>query len=131
MDPIFLSLEKILDLHKIQVHEFGGSLGVRDMGLLQSAVAMPAAQFGGQYLHVDLYEMASAYLYHIALNHPFVDGNKRAAAMAADVFLLMNGILVTAGQSTFEKMVLEVAQGKMEKHEVAEFFRKNSKKVKN
>ncbi|HTC21756.1 MAG TPA: type II toxin-antitoxin system death-on-curing family toxin [bacterium] len=130
MDPVFLSLEKILEIHQIQIREFGGSHGVRDIGLLQSATAMPQAQFGAQYLHGDLFEMAAAYLYHVALNHPFVDGNKRVAAMAADIFLLMNGILLTANESELTEITLEVAQRKVEKPEIASFFRKHSKKMK-
>lgn len=130
MEPDFLSLEKILEIHQIQIREFGGSPGVRDIGLLQSAVAMPQAQYGSQYLHSDLYEMAAAYLYHIALNHPFIDGNKRVGAMAADVFLLMNGIFPTMDEDAWANLVLEVAQRKMEKPEIAAFFRKHSKKSK-
>ena len=130
MEPDFLSLEKLLEIHQIQIVEFGGSHGVRDIGLLQSATAMPQAQFGGQYLHSDLYEIAAAYLYHIALNHPFVDGNKRVAAMAADIFLLMNGIQLTAGETDFTELVLKVAQRKMEKPEIAVFFKKHSKRAK-
>jgi death-on-curing protein len=128
MEPDFLSLEKLLEIHQIQITEFGGSHGVRDIGLLQSATAMPQAQFGGQYLHPDLYETA-AYLYHVALNHPFVDGNKRVAAMAADIFLLMNGIQLTINEDDFTELVLKVAQRKMEKPEIAAFFRKHSKKT--
>jgi death-on-curing protein len=102
---------------------------LRDIGLLQSATAMPAAQFGGQYLHSNLHEMAAAYLYHIALNRPFIDGNKRVAVMAADIFLLMNGILLTAGVEDMVKLGLEVAQRKVEKPEIAAFFRKHSRKM--
>lgn len=130
MEPQFLSLEKILEIHQIQIREFGGSHGVRDIGLLQSASVMPQAQFGGQYLHPDLYEMGAAYLYHIALNHPFVDGNKRVGAMAADIFLLMNGIQLTLEETDFVEMVLKVAQRKMEKPEIATVLRKHSKKLK-
>ncbi|SRR5665213_27775 len=129
MEPDFLSLEKLLEIHQIQITEFGGSHGVRDIGLLQSATVMPQAQFGGQYLHPDLYEMAAAYLYHVALNHPFVDGNKRVAAMAADIFLLMNGIQLTITEADFTELVLKVAQRKMEKPEIAAFFRKHFKKT--
>jgi death-on-curing protein len=129
MEPDFLSLEKLLEIHHIQIAEFGGSHGVRDIGLLQSATAMPQAQFGGQYLHADLYEMAAAYLYHVALNHPFVDGNKRVAAMAADIFLLINGIQLTVNEADFTELVLKVAQRKMEKPEIAAYFRNNSKKT--
>lgn len=128
MEPDFLSLEKILEIHQIQIREYGGSDGLRDVGLLQSAVAMPAAEFGGQYLHTDLYEMAAAYLYHLALNHPFVDGNKRVAAMAADIFLLVNGIYLTASSEAFANLTLDVAQRKMEKPEIAIFLRHHSKK---
>jgi death-on-curing protein len=129
MEPDFLSLEKILEIHEIQIREFGGGSGIRDIGLLQSATSMPQAQFGGQYLHVNLYEMAAAYLYHLALNHPFVDGNKRVAAMATDIFLLMNGVLLTASEAALSELTLEVAQRKMEKPEIASFFRKHSKKL--
>jgi death-on-curing protein len=129
MEPDFLSLEKILEIHQIQIREFGGSAGIRDIGLLQSATSMPQAQFGGQYLHSDLYEMATAYLCHLALNHPFVDGNKRVALMAADIFLLMNGVLLTAGETALTELTLTVAQHKMEKSEIAAFFRKHSKKL--
>lgn len=128
MEPNFLSLETILKIHQVQIHEFGGSDGIRDVGLLQSATAMPQAQFGGQYLHVNLYEMAAAYMYHIALNHPFVDGNKRVGFMAADTFLITNGILLTASVSDIIDLGLEVAQGKVEKPEIVVFFRKHSRK---
>ena len=128
MEPVFLNLEKVLEIHQIQIREFGGSSGLRDIGMLQSAVAMPAAQFGGQYLHADLHEMAAAYLYHLALNHPFVDGNKRVAAMAADIFLLMNDILLTASVEELTDLTLDVAQRKLENPETAAFFKKNSRK---
>ena len=129
MEPDFLSLEKILKIHEIQIREFGGSAGVRDVGLLQSATSMPQAQFGGQYLHADVYEMAAAYLYHLALHHPFVDGNKRVATMAADIFLIMNGILLTAHEADLTNLSLEVAERKIEKPEITAFFRKHSKKL--
>src|ERR1700677_4261739 len=129
MEPDFLSLEKILEIHQIQIQEFGGGDGIRDIGLLQSATSMPQAQFGGQYLHASLHEVAAAYLYHLALNHPFIDGNKRVGAMAADIFLLMNGILLTADEADLADITLEVAQRKMEKPEIAAFFRKHSKKL--
>ena len=91
---------------------------------------MPPSGFGGQFLHRDLFEMAAAYLYHIALNHPFVDGNKRVGAMAADVFLRLNGYLLPAScEETFEKLVLDTAQGKLEKPAIAAFFKKHSRKA--
>jgi death-on-curing protein len=127
--PVFLTLDQVLYIHKEQIRQLGGSEGLRDMGLLQSALAMPQAEFGGQFLHADLYLMAAAYLFHIALNHPFVDGNKRVGAMAADVFLELNGItLPPSSEAEFEKITLDVAQGKVDKPQIAAFFKKHSKK---
>src|SRR3954464_2187875 len=91
MDILFLTVDEILELHGDQVLAFGGDPGVPDMGLLQSAVAMPQAGFGDELAHVFPHEMAAAYLFHIAANPPFVDGNKRTALAAALTFLEMNG----------------------------------------
>ncbi len=88
---------------------------------------MPAAGFGGRYLHTDLFEMAAAYLFHITQNHPFVDGNKRTGAVASLVFLSLNGVDVLAEEEEFEKIVLGVAEGKLDKAALAEFFRNNSR----
>lgn len=77
MQPLFLDLARILRTHRSLIEYYGGAEGVRDVGLLHSAVAMPQASFGGAFLHQDLFEMAAAHLYHIVQNHPFLDGNKR------------------------------------------------------
>lgn len=82
-EPIFLSFEDVIEIHRDQIVRYGGASGVRDIGLLQSAVLMPLAQFEGKFLHKDLFEMAAAYLFHLAKNHPFVDGNKRVGLVAA------------------------------------------------
>ena len=87
---------------------------------------MPAVGFGGHYAHTDLYEMAAAYLFHLVQNHPFIDGNKRTGAVAALVFLALNGIEVDADEKALEKLVLAVAAGRAGKTSVAEFFRKYS-----
>ena len=85
--PRFLTLDEALLVHADQVRRYGGSHGLRDLALLSSALAMPTASFGGAYLHPSLAEMAAAYLFHIAQNHPFLDGNKRAALATALAFL--------------------------------------------
>ncbi len=90
-------------------------------------MAMPAAGFGGQYAHTDLYEMAAAYLFHLVQNHPFVDGNKRTGAVAALIFLELNGNEIDADEKAFEKLVLAVAAGQAGKNTVADFFRKYSR----
>ncbi len=127
MEPLFLTLSEVVAIHRDQIAHYGGSQGVRDWGLLQSAVAMPAAAFGGQYLHGDLCEMAAAYLFHLVQNHPFVDGNKRAGAATTDVFLAMNGAELVADQNDYAELVLSVACGETSKSAVAEFLRANIK----
>ncbi len=126
MTPAFLSCDDLLGIHKELIRSFGGSEGVRDMGLLQSAVAMPQAGFGGQFLHTDLFEMAAAYLFHLTKNHPFIDGNKRVGAVAALVFLEINGVWIEASNEALVETTLAVAEGKASKSAVAEFFRKQA-----
>lgn len=125
-EPVFLGLDEFMEIHNDQIKRYGGHSGIRDIELLKSAVAMPAASFGGDYLHTDIYEMAAAYLYHIVRNHPFIDSNKRTGAVASVVFLMMNGIEINAEEDSFESMVLSAAGGKIDKADVARFFRTNS-----
>lgn len=125
-EPRFFSVEDVIDIHADQIERYGGSLGVRDVELLRSAIGMPEAGFGNQYLHADLFQMAAAYLYHIVQNHPFIDGNKRTGAMAAFVFLKLNGLTLDADELTFESLVLKAAQGQIDKSAIAGFFRKHS-----
>jgi death on curing protein len=126
VEPAFLTLDEVVALHRDQIERYGGTLGVRDWGLLQSAVAMPAVTFGGQFLHSDLCEMAAAYLFHIVQNHPFIDGNKRAGAVAADVFLQLNGLTLAAGQDEYADLVISVARGETSKSATADFLRANT-----
>ena len=93
------------------------------MGLLDSAISQPRATFGGQLLHADVFEMAAAYLYHIVQNHPFLDGNKRAGAVAALTFLDINGIEISAPKGDLYDLVIRVATGQADKAEITEFFR--------
>lgn len=126
IQPIFLRLDEVLEIHNDQIKRYGGRAGIRDLELLKSAIAMPAAGFGGDYLHTGIYEMAAAYLFHIVRNHPFIDGNKRTGAVASVVFLMMNGVELHADEDTFAKMVLSVAEGKIDKAGITQFFRNNS-----
>ncbi|MCL4195502.1 MAG: type II toxin-antitoxin system death-on-curing family toxin [Thermoguttaceae bacterium] len=119
----FLSTEDVLSLHADQVDLYGGEHGVRDLGLLDSAVAQPQASFGGEHLHKDLFEMAAAYLYHLVQNHPFLDGNKRTGAVAAMVFLDLNGIEIDAPKGSLYDLAMAVATGQAGKAEIAKFFR--------
>jgi death on curing protein len=125
-EPLFLSLDEIIEIHNDQIKRYGGRTGIRDLDLLKSAVAMPMMGNGEEYFHTDIYEMAAAYLFHIVLNHPFIDGNKRTGAVSGIVFLIINGIEIGVDEDSLATMVISVAEGIIGKSEVALFFRKNS-----
>lgn len=129
MMPLFLNLDQILRLHSSLIETYGGTLGLRDAGLLHSAIAMPQASFGGEFLHQDLFEMAAAYLYHIVQNHPFVDGNKRVGAAAAVIFLEMNEIEISNDENGLVDITLQTATGQIGKTEIAEFFRERAEQA--
>ena len=120
--PSVLTVEHVLAIHGRMIREFGGDPGVRDHGLLESAVMMPAAQFGGRFLHDGIPAMAAACLFHLCQNHPFVDGNKRTALASAEVFLILNGMRLTATNEQLAELTLGVAEGRVSKEELAGFF---------
>ena len=126
MTPVFLSLDHVLRTHRSLIETYGGEEGLRDAGLLQSAIAMPMATYGGEFLHADMYEMAAAYLFHITQNHPFLDGNKRTGAACAVIFLAMNGVEIDADEDALVDITLRVATGKAGKPEIAAFFRSDA-----
>jgi death-on-curing protein len=125
-EPVFLGLDEVIEIHHDQIKRYGGHPGIRDVGILKSAIAMPSATYDGNYFHMDIYEMAAAYLFHIVRNHPFIDGNKRTGAVASIVFLIMNGIDLHADENDFEKIVLLTAEGNTDKATIAQFFQSNS-----
>lgn len=120
----FLTLPEVLEIHRDQVTRYGGTLGLRDIELLKSAIAMPMATYGGEFLHTDVYEMAAAYLFHLVKNHPFLDGNKRVGAVSALVFLALNGQDLDAPENDFAETVLAVARGELDKSQLAVFIRR-------
>ncbi len=113
--PRFLELSEVLTLHDSAIDEFGGSHGVRDKGLLDSALAMPRQSFDDEFAHAIPFGMAAAYAYHICKNHPFVDGNKRTALAAMVVFLHMNGWDLTVQDLDAADQILGVATGAVDK----------------
>ena len=120
---LFLTLDDIIESHQNQIDTYGGSHGIRDIGLLESAIAQPEASFGGQYLHADIFEMAAAYIYHLVMNHPFVDVNKRVGLEAALIFLEINNENLKASDQELVDLVLKTTAGQVGKREIAEFFR--------
>jgi len=124
MEPTFLTYDEVIIIHEDQMRRYGGLVGVRDDGLLLSALAMPQTGFGDQYAHSDVFEMAAAYLFHLVKNHPFVDGNKRVGAVASRVFLALNGIVLNMSEDDAYDLVIATAEGGATKSEIAEAFRK-------
>ena len=122
-EPDFLSVEDVIQIHDEQIAAYGGGAGVRDQGLLESAVAMPRASFGEAYLHENLAHMAAAYAFHIAQNQPFLDGNKRTGLVAALVFLDLNGITVLDPQEKLYDAMIAIAERRMDKDGLAELLR--------
>ena len=127
--PDFLSVDDVILIHENQIDLYGGAKGIRDEGLLESALSMPQSIFGGEFLHPTLFDMAGAYLFHLVKNHPFVDGNKRTGATAALVFLIMNGYELVVEEDIFEQLFWDLAAGKIEKEELGPFLYKNSVEV--
>ena len=124
MEPTFLSLTEVIEIHQDQMARYGGASGIRDIDLLKSAIAMPSATYSGEFLNTDVYEMAAAYLFHLVKNHPFLDGNKRVGAVSAMVFLALNGYDFDAPEDDLAEMVFAVARGEQNKAEVAVFMRR-------
>jgi death-on-curing protein len=120
----YLTAEQVLFIHSRIIDETGGAHGVRDLGLLKSAVARPRATFGGQDLYADVFHKGAALLESLARNHPFLDGNKRTAITAACIFLERNGCRIEATQKELERITLDVAVGATS-HNDAEKWLKN------
>ncbi len=118
----FLGLDEVLALQTDQIALYGGSGGVRDLGLLESAIAVAESSFDGVYLHATLPEMAAAYLFHLAQNHAFVDGNKRVAAAGMFMFLYLNDVALVCDEDQLVELVLGVADGTLTKAAVAVFL---------
>jgi death-on-curing protein len=124
VEPSFLALAEVIEVHADQLRRYGGQTGVRDFGLLESALAQPEASFAGQWLHPSLFEMAAAYAYHLCQNHPFVDGNKRTALACALIFLELNGQGVTDPKGRLRDAMLEIATGTLDKPRFAQLLRR-------
>ena len=123
----YLSVEQVLELHAVQLRRYGGGSGLRDRGALESALTRPAMTFGGDDLYQDLAAKAAALMHSLALNHPFVDGNKRVGAMAAELFLHANDVQLTAGDRELTAMTLTAAQGRLDAEAIAIWFRQRTR----
>ncbi len=123
MEPSFLTFADVIRIHVDQIERYGGQVGIRDLGLLQSALAMPGASFGQEWLHRDLYEMAAAYAFHLSQNQPFVDGNKRTGLVCALAFLEINDVSIADVEGRLYDAMMDVASGVLDKLGLAGVFR--------
>ena len=120
---LYQSVQQLLRLHALQVRRFGGSGGLRDRGRLEAAAARPQMTFGGEDLYPDLAAKAAALMHSLVLNHPFVDGNKRVGAMAAELFLEINGHDLDVVDDALVELTLAVARGEVAAEALAIWFR--------
>jgi len=110
-----LTVAQVSEIHAAVLEEFGGLAGVKERGLLESAVAAPQATVFGQSPFADLAEVAAAYLFYLCRSHPFVDENKRTAMAAAIVFLRLNGVKTKPDGPEWESLVLDVAASRLDR----------------
>lgn len=122
-EPVWLDVQILIDLHTEQLALFGGPEGIRDQGMLESALGRPINKFA--YGETDLAALAAAYVFGIARNHPFIDGNKRAAFGAMIVFLGLNNIDFLVPPDTATAMILGVAAGEIDEDSLTRWIRDN------
>ncbi len=121
----YLTLGEVVVLHRAILESSGGASGIRDLGALESALAQPRATFGGADLHTSLHAKAAALGFSLALNHPFLDGNKRVAHAAMEAFLILNGSEIVAAVDDQERLMLDLAAGRMTRDQLAEWLEKH------
>jgi death on curing protein len=125
---LYLSLAQALELHRLQNRRFGGAGGLRDRGALEAAIARPQATYAGEDLYPDLEAKAAALLHSLVMNHPFVDGNKRAGAAAAELFMSVNGLELVAEDEEIVDVALAVARGEVSAEALAIWLRQRSRR---
>ncbi len=119
-------MEEVLEIHRAVVLSLDDGPPPHKEGVLRGCLAMPATKIGGKYSHLDLFEMAAAYLFHICNNQPFYSGNLKVAVLAALYFLFLHDIEITADPFALVDLTRKVAQGKESKRQVADFLRANA-----
>ena len=125
----YLSLGEVVRLHHLVIEQSGGATGIRDLGLLDSALAQPRATFDGTDLHPTALDKAAALCASLIQNHPFVDGNKRVGHAAMATFLALNGIDITASVDDQEKLILDLASGLCRREDLVVWLRAHTKNL--
>jgi death on curing protein len=125
----YLTTAQILAIHDLMVKRFGGSPGIRDLGLIESAVARPQASFDGNDLYVSLFDKAAALLQSLLKNHPFVDGNKRTALTSAGIFMEINGFKLKNSHAEEVEFAIAVDNQHLSIGEISSWLKKNSARL--
>ncbi len=119
----YLTLEEVLALHRLLIEQAGGIDGLRDLNVLESAVAQPRMTFGGEDLYPTLVDKASALGFSLIKNHPFLDGNKRVGHAALETFLVLNGREIDAPVDEQEEIILQVSAGALDRDGFTQWLR--------
>lgn len=121
----FLRIEEVIYFHDWLIEKYGGLPGIRDLGLLASAIAIAQQSYMGEELHRTLWEKAAAYFFHIIKNHPFLDGNKRTGVFVCLIFLERNNVTINFDENILEELAVSIASNKISKTELAIILEKN------
>ncbi|MEI7736571.1 MAG: type II toxin-antitoxin system death-on-curing family toxin [Ferruginibacter sp.] len=119
-------LDDVLNLHDASIEDFGGAKGVRDMALLESALARPFQTFAGEDLYPTAIEKAAAIGESLIINHPFIDGNKRTGLLAVATLLLEYNIIINASENELFQFVIEISTGEIKFEQIVEWFKVNT-----
>lgn len=124
----FIDKNTLLIFHKDQLERYGGKQGLRDEGLLESALAQPQTSFDGEYVHQNIFQMAAAYGFHICQSHRFFDGNKQTALISMYMFLYVNGYKLVADKKSLFALIMDLANGEVSKEELTKYLKEHSNK---
>ena len=125
----YLMVQDVLLFHSLAIDEYGGSHGLRDLGLLESAVGRPQATYDGEELYPDIFLKGAALVHSLLLNHQFVDGNKRTAMFSVMAFLELNGYIFKAEQKEIVECALWIENKKPEIEEIASWLKSHTEKL--
>ena len=125
----FVPEEIVFTIHTDLLQRYGGRAGIRDRNLLESAIAQPKMTVGGKYAHKTIFDKAAAYGFHVCMNHPFVDGNKRVAFALMDIFLQKNGWEIISQEEEAYSMMMSLASGKFTKTELSAWLKAHTSKT--
>ncbi|EKD41862.1 MAG: Death-on-curing family protein [uncultured bacterium] len=130
MKLIYLTKQQVMAMQEVLIRKYGGMSGLRDEGLLESALAQPRQTAFGEALYSDVYSKAAAYCFSLSENQPFIDGNKRIAAAVMGTFMILNGYTMKASSKEFYEIIMKLANKQLSRSDLSLWLQKNSKRLK-